>query len=175
MLLTSPDTSYKNNIQNPSDIFYNVYGESGYDVMNVNHWYRIDMRDEYYNKLLSVVAGKQKSFERWNEETSSRKTGSWKWWKDKDNKAYRKMLLRSFGCWLKLNWIKGFSEEVGGVDEAGEEDNGEIVGLPSPSTNRDACRLTWTSSVEPKKSQDQMHIRCRQTEGEGTVGVAKVG
>jgi hypothetical protein len=58
-----------------------------------------------------------------------------------------------------------FSKEIGGVDEAGEYKDGS----PSPSTSGDACRSTWTSSGEPKKSQDQSHIRCRQTEGEGTV------
>ena len=48
-----------------------------------------------------------------------------------------------------------FSEEVGGVDEAGEEDRAEKLLAYSPSTNRDACRSTWTSSGEPKKSQDR--------------------
>ena len=59
-----------------------------------------------------------------------------------------------------------FSEEVGGVDEAGEEDRAEKLLAYYPSTNRDACRLTWTSSGGPKKSQDQSHIRCRQIEGD---------
>jgi hypothetical protein len=36
-----------------------------------------------------------------------------------------------------------FSEEI------------ESVGSPSPSTSRDACLSTWTSSGEPKKSQDR--------------------
>ena len=41
------------------------------------------------------------------------------------------MLLRSFGCCLKLDWIKDFSEEVGGVDEAGEEDKaGKLLAYP---------------------------------------------
>ncbi len=50
-----------------------------------------------------------------------------------------------------------FREEIGGVDEAGEKDKqgGESVGSPSPSTSRDACLSTWTSSGEPKKSQDR--------------------
>ncbi len=68
-----------------------------------------------------------------------------------------------------------FSEEIGGVDEAGKKDKakkvlahpllrrkcwltlsfGESVGSPSPSTTRDTCLSTWTSSGEPKKSQDR--------------------
>jgi hypothetical protein len=52
---------------------------------------------------------------------------------------------------------KDFGEEIGGVDQAGEEDKAEkvLAHSPSPSTSRDACLSTWTSSGEPKKSQDR--------------------
>jgi hypothetical protein len=54
---------------------------------------------------------------------------------------------------------KDFGEEIGGVDQAGEEDKAErvlvSVGSPSLSTSRDACLSTWTSSGEPRKSQDR--------------------
>ncbi len=46
-----------------------------------------------------------------------------------------------------------FSEKIGGVDETGEEDKAEKV--LAPSTSRDACLSTWTSSGEPRKSQDR--------------------
>ncbi len=63
-----------------------------------------------------------------------------------------------------------FGKEVGRVDEAGDKYKAEKIGSPSPSTSRDACRSIWTSSGEPKKSQDQSRIRCRRIEGEGAVG-----
>ena len=50
--------------------------------------------------------------------------------------------------------VKDLGEEVGGVDEAGGGRQGvDSFGSPSPSTSRDACLSTWTSSGEPKTSQ----------------------
>ncbi len=65
-----------------------------------------------------------------------------------------------------------FSEEVGRVDEAGEENKAEkLLAYPLlQPVETHICRLTWTSSGEPKKSQEQSRIRCRRKEGEGTVG-----
>ncbi len=49
-----------------------------------------------------------------------------------------------------------FSEEVDGVDAAGEEDKAE--------------KLLAYPLLQPIETQDQSHIRCRQIEGGGKVG-----
>ena len=65
---------------------------------------------------------------------------------------------------------KYFSKEIGGVDEAGKEYKAEEM-----LASLNACQSTWTSSAEPKKSQDRWRIRCRRIGERVTVGVAKVG
>ena len=65
-----------------------------------------------------------------------------------------------------------FSEEIGGVDEAGEEDKAEKV-LANPllqPVETHVYRLGLLRANRRMKPQDQSHIRCQQKEGEGTVG-----
>ncbi len=49
-----------------------------------------------------------------------------------------------------------FSEEIGGVDEAGEKDKAEkVLAHPLLQPVEMHGLSTWTSSGEPKKSQDR--------------------